>query len=253
MPSNAFSSIVTVISIPRADPDAAALADTPHDRPAVDVTNATDAALGGAVGHLRKNRQRFPHRFGIAAGAALDQTEMIGREQVHEPPGDRAGMRRFAAAAQLPDDRLARGRRAGDADEIQGEIVDQPEIGSANPDRQMLGEMPIGAQRAHAQFGNRVLVVDAAELAQRKEHVRAGVIRRYAGALLLDRAPSRQAADRKTGLGRSLRVVQRCRIERPDRHLFPSAGVMGINLEHPMRLVVQIVAAVRDDVIFVLT
>jgi len=51
--------------------DAAALADTPHDRPTIDVTNATDAALGGAIGHLGKNRQRLPNRLGIVSSASL--------------------------------------------------------------------------------------------------------------------------------------------------------------------------------------
>ncbi len=68
---------------------------------------------------------------------------MIGREQVHEPPGDRAGVRGLAAATQLPDDRLARGSRSRDTDEAQVEIVNQPEIGSAHPDRQILGQVPI--------------------------------------------------------------------------------------------------------------
>src|SRR5712672_4817862 len=92
------------------DPYAAALADTPHDRPAIDVTNAADAALGGAIVHKDKNRQRLPNRLGVVSSASLDQSEMIGRKQVHEPPGDRAGVRRFAAATQLPDNRLARRR-----------------------------------------------------------------------------------------------------------------------------------------------
>jgi len=253
VPSNAFSSMVTVISIPRATPDAAALADTPHDRPAIDVTNAADAALGGAIGHLGKNRQRLPNRLGIVSSASLDQSEMIGRKQVHEPPGDRAGVRRFAAATQLPDNRLARRRRPRDTYEIQVEIVNQPEIGAAHPDRQMLGQMPIRAKGAYAELGDRVLVVDAAELAQRNEHVGAGVIRRRAGALLFHRAPSRQAADRKAKVGRSRRIVERCRIERPHRDLVPPAGVVGINLEYPVGLVIQVMASVGNQVIFVLT
>ena len=105
---------------------------------------------------------------------------MIGAEHVDEPPGHRAGMRGLAAAAQLPDDRLARRRRSGDADDIERDIVDQAKIGAARADRQMLGQVPIGAQRAHAELGDRVLVVDAAELAQREEHVGAGVVRRHA-------------------------------------------------------------------------
>ena len=119
-----------------------------------------------AVGHVGEHRQGLPQRLGVAAGAALDQAEMIGAQHVDEPPGDGAGMRRLAAAAQLRHDRLARRRRTGDADEIEGEIVEQTKIGAADADRQMLGQVPVRAQRAHAQFGDRGVVVGAAELAQ---------------------------------------------------------------------------------------
>src|SRR5215470_9245759 len=64
-------------------PDAAALANAAHDRPAVDVANAADAALGGGVGHFRKHRQRFPQRLSIASSAPLDKAEMIGAEHIH--------------------------------------------------------------------------------------------------------------------------------------------------------------------------
>jgi len=130
---------------PARDSHTAALANAPHDRPAVDVTDPPDAAFGGAVGHLRKQCQGLADRLGTASGAAIDQAEMVCGEQVHEPPGDRAGVRRFTAAAQLSDDGFARRRRPGHADEIQGEIVQQAEIGSADPDRQMFGQMPIRA------------------------------------------------------------------------------------------------------------
>ena len=162
---------------PACGPDAAALAEATHDRPAVDIADATNAAFGSDVGHLREHRQRFAQRLSIATGAALDQTEMVGAKQVDEPPGDRAGMCRLAAAAQLRDDRLAWRRRAGDANEIEREIVDQAKIGSAGPDRQMLGQVPIRAQRPHAQLGDGGVVVGAAELAQRDEHIRPGIIR----------------------------------------------------------------------------
>src|SRR5450631_1458854 len=178
-------------------PDAAVLTDPPHDRPAVDVTNATDAALGGAIAHLRKKRQGLAYRLGAASGTTVDQSEMVCGEQVHQPPVDRAGVRRLAAAAQLSHDGLARSRWSSNANEIQRVIIQQPEIGSANADRQMLGQVPVGAQCPYAQFGNRLRVVSAADFAQRNEHVRAGIIRRYAAALLFNRPASRQAADRK--------------------------------------------------------
>src|SRR5258708_37069837 len=82
-------------------PDAGALANAAHDRPAVDVANAADAALGGGVGHFREHRQRFPQRLSIASSATLHKAEMIGAERLADAPGDSAGMRHFAAPAQL--------------------------------------------------------------------------------------------------------------------------------------------------------
>src|SRR3954454_3172191 len=83
------------------DPDAAALADPPYDRSAVDVADASDAALRGTVAHLREQRKDLADGFRAASGAAIDQSEMVCREQVHEPPGDRTGVRGLTAAAQL--------------------------------------------------------------------------------------------------------------------------------------------------------
>src|SRR5260370_28981272 len=81
--------------------DAAALANAAYDRPAVDVANAADAALGGGVGHFREHRQRFPQRLRIASSATLYKAEMIGDENIDEAPGDSAGVGHFAATAQL--------------------------------------------------------------------------------------------------------------------------------------------------------
>ena len=61
-------------------------------------------------------------------------------------------VRGLAAAAQLRHHRLARRRRAGDADDVERRVVEQAEIGAALADRQMLGQMPVRAQRAHAEF-----------------------------------------------------------------------------------------------------
>ncbi len=61
------------------DPDAAALADAPHDGPAIDVTDSTDAALGGAIGHLGKKRKDFPNRLGVPSGTSIHQTEVVRR------------------------------------------------------------------------------------------------------------------------------------------------------------------------------
>ena len=64
------------------------------------------------------------------------------------------------AAAQLPHDRLARRRRPGDADDVERDVVEQAEIGAALADRQMLGQVAVGAERAHAELGDVRLVAD---------------------------------------------------------------------------------------------
>ena len=58
------------------------------------------------------------------------------------------------------DDRLARRRRPGDADDVERDVVEQAEIGAALADRQMLGQVAVGAERAHAELGDRPVVVD---------------------------------------------------------------------------------------------
>ena len=67
----------------------------------------------------------------------------------------------------------------GPATQTRSSVKSSTSLKSAppDPDRQVFGEVPIGAQGPHAQFGDRVVVVGSAELAQRNEHVRAGVIR----------------------------------------------------------------------------
>src|SRR5262252_4249013 len=82
-------------------PDAAALANAPYNRPAVDVANAANAALSNGVIHFRKHRQGFPQCLSVAPGTAFHQAEMIGAEHVDQPPGDRAGVRDLASTAQL--------------------------------------------------------------------------------------------------------------------------------------------------------
>src|SRR5215471_17983418 len=70
----------------------AALANAAHDRPAVNIANATNAALGDSVGHLCEHRQGLLQRLAIASRAAFHKAEMIGAEHVDEAPGDGAGM-----------------------------------------------------------------------------------------------------------------------------------------------------------------
>ena len=79
---------------------------------------------------------------------------------------------------------------------VERHVVEQPEIGAAFADRQMLGQMPVGAQRAHAQLGDAVIVLDAGRLAERDEHVGAGIVGGRAVFLFLDGAPARQPAHR---------------------------------------------------------
>ena len=70
-------------------------------------------------------------------------------------------MRRLGAAAELRDDRLARRRRPGEADDVEGGVVEQPEIGAALADRQVLGQVPVRAECAHAELGDLGLVVES--------------------------------------------------------------------------------------------
>src|SRR5262245_33594600 len=100
-------------------PDAAALANAAYDRPAVDVANAADAALGGGVGHFREHRQRFPQRLSIASSTTLYEAEMIGAEHIDESPGDGARVGSFAVAAHMRPGRLAGGRPAGNVPRVQ--------------------------------------------------------------------------------------------------------------------------------------
>lgn len=73
-----------------------------------------------------------------------------------------AGIGRSAAAAQLRDDRLTRTRWSGDAMKIDRGIVNETEIRAALPDGQLLGEVPIGAKRGDAEFGDRPLFAGGA-------------------------------------------------------------------------------------------
>ena len=108
----------------------------------------------------------------------------------------------------------------GDANQGQRRIVQQPEVGAALADRQMLREMTIGAQRAHAEFDGRLRSVQFPRLQQRYEHVGADIVRGLAAGFFLDRAPARQAPDRKEQVfDRAADLVHRRRIQRPDRHL----------------------------------
>src|SRR5882757_3228199 len=154
--------------------DAGALADAPYDRPAIDAAHAMDTALRDAVRRLREHRQGLLKCLRIAACPALDETEVIGAQHIDEAPGDSAGMGRFAAAAHRRYHRLPRRRRAGYADHVQGEVVDQAKLRAPDTNRKMLGEVAVRAQRPNAQFGNCRVVVFAPKSAHGDEHVRAG-------------------------------------------------------------------------------
>ena len=71
-------------------------------------------------------------------------------------------------------------------------------------------------------------------------------------ALFLDGAPPRQPAHRVEKAGRYRRLVERGRIERGHRHLVAAARIMGINVDQAVRLVIEIMAAVGNDMIFML-
>src|SRR5665213_4066383 len=125
--------------------DAAALADTAYDRPAVDAAYAPDPSLGDTVGQFAEHRQHFPQSLGVAPATALNKAEMVGAKHVYETPGHSTCMRHFTAAAHLADHRLSGEGRADDAAQIERDIVNQAKIGAADTDGQLLGEMPVGA------------------------------------------------------------------------------------------------------------
>src|SRR5579871_1703760 len=116
----------------------------------------------------------------------------------------------------------------------------------------MLGQVPIRAQRPYAQFGNRRIVICAAKRAQGDEHVGPGIIREHTNALFLDSAPPRQPAYCEIEAGRLLRRIKGGRIKGLYRHLVSSSWVVGVDFEQTMRLVIEIMAAIRNNVIFVL-
>ena len=118
-------------------------ASQPVERAGEGVTGPSEEEAYQAILQLVRERTRTLVGLVVESGAPIDQPKVVRRKQVHKPPGDRARMGGLAAAAQLSYDRFARRCRSGDADEIQGEIVDQPEISAANPDRKMLRQVAV--------------------------------------------------------------------------------------------------------------
>src|SRR5271166_5496401 len=160
------------------DADAAGLANAADDRPAVDAAQSANAPFGGAVGKIGEHRNGLAQGLRVAPGAALDEAEMIEAQQIDEAPGDFARIGRFAAAAQLSDDRLARARRSGDAMKVDRRIVDEAKISAALSDRQELGQVAIGAERGDAELSHLTVFVDAGAVDERDKHVGSNIIRR---------------------------------------------------------------------------
>ncbi len=124
---------------------------------------------------------------------------------------------------ELRDDRLPRRRRAGEADDVEGGVVEEAEIGAAFADRQVLRQVPVRAERAHAELGDRRGSSSRpAGSISADEHVGAGVVGGLAVAPLLGGAPPRQPPHRVEEAGVGAAGLRR-RIERADRHLLAPA------------------------------
>src|SRR5262245_44794371 len=86
--------------------DAARMPDAPDDRPAVDVADAADLALGRAVRDLGEQGQHLAQSMAALPGRPLDQAEMVEAEHVDETPGDLAGRGAVGLSGERRDDRL---------------------------------------------------------------------------------------------------------------------------------------------------
>ena len=150
---------------------------------------------------------------------------MIGAEHVDEAPGHGAGMRRLAAAAQLrrpPARAAASGRRRR-----------RSSSATSSTRRKSAPPSPTGrcSVRCRLEHSARTLssaiaglVVGPAEIAQRDEHVGAGIVGGHAVRASPRRCAAAAAGARcKYGPEACLRAVERGRIERMDRHLVPAA------------------------------
>ena len=208
-----------------------------------------DAPLGGAVREIGEQDQGLAQGDRALLGRAVDQTKMIEAQHVDEPPRDFAGRGGLGLARHRRHRRLAWPGRAGDAAHLQRDVVGEAEIRAALADGQAVGQMPVGAERAQTQFRDALRVVGIAALAERKEHLGAGVVGLAAEFRLMRGAPSRQAAHGVAEPGAA--VAGGGGIERRDRRFVRRACDMGEDVEDAMDFVVHGAAAVGDDVIFV--
>ena len=145
--------------------DAAALADAAHDRPAVDAADAAD-----------------PRSVTLSVRSA--NSDRISRSASALRPAPRSTRPRWLRLSMLMSRQATApvwavslrlrscattGSRGGVGPATQTtssvDVVEQAEIGAALADRQVLGQVPVGAQRAHAQLGDAAVVVDAGGLA----------------------------------------------------------------------------------------
>ena len=156
LPSNAFSSSVIGDLQAARGAAAGALADPPHDRAAVDAAHAADLAFGGARRQVGEQRQHLPQRAAFLPAPRstsprwLRLSILISR-QVTTP------MLAISLRLRICDTTGSRGG-VGPATQTRSSDVSSSNRKSAPlcADRQVLGEMPVGTQRAHAEFDGRL-------------------------------------------------------------------------------------------------
>ena len=146
----------TVISIPRAAPTPLSWRNAAHDRRLSRLRTPRILPSVALSERSANERSSLAQRLPPSSGAAVDQAEMIEAQKVDQPPGDRAGMASVSCRLRAqPDHRLARAVGPADALHIELDVVEEAEVGAALAHRQLLGQMPVGAERADAKLGDR--------------------------------------------------------------------------------------------------
>ena len=170
---------------------------------------------------------------------------MLMSRQAISPVGGR-----LRPADHRGDRRLARPGRTGDAAHLQRHVVQQAEVRPALPDRQPVGGVTIGAQRSDAEFSDALGVFGVRRLAQGQKGFGAGVIGLAPEFRFVRGAAARQTADRVAKPAAA--EASGGGIEGRHRGFFLQARNMRGHAENAVDLVVEGMAAVGDDGVFVL-
>jgi hypothetical protein len=174
---------------------------------------------------------------------------MIDTQHVDEPPGGRTGVNSLGPAAQLLDHRFSRWGRAGDAQNIERRVVDQPEVRAPLTNRQVFGQMAVRAEGLDAQLSDCRLVADTGGLGDAQIELGARIVRGRAVPAFLRALASWQSARRvgETGI-----AAVRSRIERANLDLVAAAEKMRKDAQDAVGFEIERPTAVRNEMIFVL-